>query len=70
MDVDKAYPTDKKDIWANYDPEEALRALQELRGIFKGIDVEQLKKDLKKPGASATGALDASRASAGPPHRC
>jgi hypothetical protein len=37
------------DPWANYDPEKALQAWESLRKarIFEGVDVEQLKADIK-----------------------
>ena len=37
----------KHDIWADYDPEKALAALRQMRGIFKGIDMEEFKKDMR-----------------------
>ena len=42
--------TDQSDsIWANYDPAKALAAWEDLRALrpFEGVDVEQLKADLK-----------------------
>jgi excisionase family DNA binding protein len=38
----------KEDIWANYDPVKARRALESLRGLFKDIDTDQLKRDLRE----------------------
>jgi len=38
----------EEEIWANYDPVKALAALRKAKGIFKGLDTEQLKKDLKE----------------------
>jgi len=38
----------KEDIWANYDPVKARRALESLRGLFKDIDTGQLKRDLRE----------------------
>ena len=35
------------DIWADYDPEKALVALRQMRGLFKGVDMEQFKKDMR-----------------------
>jgi len=36
------------DIWANYDPEKMLAALRNSRGVFKDIDTEQLKRDIRE----------------------
>lgn len=36
----------KPDPWAGYDPEKARAAFLSLRGLLKGIDIEQLKADL------------------------
>ena len=38
----------KEDIWADYDPVKARQALESLRGLFKDIDTEQLKRDIRK----------------------
>jgi hypothetical protein len=37
------------DIWANYDPEKVWQAWEALRALrpFEGVDVEQLKADIK-----------------------
>jgi hypothetical protein len=42
-------PRAEYDPWANYDPEKALQAWESLRKarIFDGVDVEQLKADIK-----------------------
>jgi hypothetical protein len=34
------------DIWAGYDPEKLLRAFDRASGIFKGVDTDQLIKDI------------------------
>ena len=36
------------DIWANYDPEAVRKAFENLTGIFDGIDVEQLKREIRE----------------------
>ena len=38
----------KQDIWANYDPEKMLKAFEEATGILEGVDIEQLKADLRE----------------------
>jgi excisionase family DNA binding protein len=49
----------KQDIWAGYDPEKALVALRQMRGLFKGVDMEQFKKDMRASrGHDAEGAPD------------
>ena len=35
-------------VRSDYDPDKALAALQSMRGIFKDIDTEQLKKDIRE----------------------
>jgi hypothetical protein len=34
------------DIWAGYDPERALVALRQAKGALRGVDREQLLKDI------------------------
>jgi hypothetical protein len=41
-------PEPKADIWANYDPERVLEALDQATGIFDGVDIEQLLADLRE----------------------
>lgn len=43
-----AQPEPKADIWANYDPNAVMAALEQATGIFDGIDIEQLKADLRE----------------------
>lgn len=43
--VDQAEPAD--DILANYDPRAAIEAFQALQGVFEGVDVEKLLRDLR-----------------------
>jgi hypothetical protein len=38
----------QQDIWANYDPERVLKAFDEATGILEGVDIEQLKSDLRE----------------------
>ncbi|HUG15095.1 MAG TPA: hypothetical protein VMM78_08750 [Thermomicrobiales bacterium] len=38
---------DMPDIWANYDSNRVLKALEDAAGILEGVDVEQLKADLR-----------------------
>lgn len=42
-----------EDPWEDYDPKKALAALRSLKGIFKGVDTELLKKDLKEARGQA-----------------
>ncbi len=35
------------DIWADYDPEEARKALQASIGALAGVDIDELKADIK-----------------------
>jgi hypothetical protein len=47
------------DIWAEYDPDKAREGLRKSAGALKGVDIEALKKDVKRqrqqdtPGRSA-----------------
>ena len=38
---------ESKDIWAGYDPERAKEALRRSAGALKGIDLEELKRDIR-----------------------
>jgi hypothetical protein len=40
------YTVEREDVFANYDPEAALRSLRLGRGALKGVDVKQLLADL------------------------
>ncbi len=40
-------PESKEDIFANFDPEKARAAFESLQGVLAGVDIEQLKADLK-----------------------
>ena len=47
---------EKRDIWANYDPTRALEALRACRGMLRGVDREQLLKDIHNArGQDSTG---------------
>ena len=37
----------RRDIWADYDPERASEALKASAGVLKGVDLEELKRDLR-----------------------
>lgn len=52
LDTERPKP-EKEDIWGDYDPEKALEALRRARGILKGVDIPQLKKDLKEARSQA-----------------
>jgi hypothetical protein len=44
------------DPWANYDPEKAIAAIHASAGALKGVDVEQLLKDIyEERGQDSTG---------------
>lgn len=45
--VQKRERGDKQDIWANYDPEKVRAALRASAGALSGVNVEQLKSDLR-----------------------
>jgi uncharacterized protein (DUF433 family) len=47
---------DPNDPWKDYDPEKVLQALHEAAGLLKGVDTEQLKRDLREQrGQDSTG---------------
>ncbi len=55
-----ALPDQTDDIWADYDPEKVLEAWEAARKawIFEGVDVEQLKADIKTArGQDSSGRL-------------
>lgn len=37
-----------EDLFANYDPERTRAALERSRGALQGVDVEELKRDLRE----------------------
>ena len=37
---------EREDPWKDYDPEKVREALRRSRGLFAGIDTDQLKKDI------------------------
>lgn len=47
------YTVEREDIFANYDPRAALRALRRSRGMFQGIDTESLLADLAEQRSQA-----------------
>ncbi len=38
--------TAELDVWASYDPARALAALRQAKGVLRGVDTEQLLKDI------------------------
>jgi hypothetical protein len=38
----------KPDIWANYDPEKVREGLRKSAGALKGVDVAELKRDIRE----------------------
>jgi hypothetical protein len=40
------YTIEREDIFANYDPQAALRALRRSLGALDGVDIEQLLADI------------------------
>ncbi|CAN5654448.1 hypothetical protein BH09CHL1_BH09CHL1_20870 [soil metagenome] len=38
----------RDDLWKNYDPEKVREAMHGLIGTFKGIDVEELKREIRE----------------------
>jgi hypothetical protein len=46
----------KPDIWANYDPEKVREGLRKSAGALKGVDIEELKRDIRdQRGQDSTG---------------
>jgi hypothetical protein len=46
----------KPDIWANYDPEKVREGLRKSAGALKGVDIEELKRDIREQrGQDSTG---------------
>jgi signal transduction histidine kinase len=37
-----------RDIWANYDPDKVRQAMDNLIGIFEGVDVEKLIEEIRE----------------------
>ena len=49
----------KGDLFTNYDPERVRKALAEVRGILAGVDIEEIKRDLREErGQDSIGRLD------------
>ncbi len=42
---------DEHDFWAGYDPAKVLRAVGASAGALRGVDIEQLKRDLAEERA-------------------
>ena len=38
---------EKPDIWADYDPEKVREGLRKSAGALKGVDIEELKRDIR-----------------------
>ena len=44
--VSRLMHTEDEDIWANYDPEAARKALEESAGVWADLDTDQMIKDI------------------------
>src|SRR5207253_10229102 len=45
---------DETDIWANYDPERAREAMRAAAGALRGVDLDELRRDLREARAQAS----------------
>jgi len=43
----------RENLWDNYDPKKALRALRRTAGILKGVDIDALLKDIHEARGQA-----------------
>ena len=50
---------DPQDIWAGYNPERVREVLQRSVGALKGIDLEELKRDIREERAQDSHGLGA-----------
>ena len=48
-----AQEQEKDDLPTDYDPEKALAALRSMRGILKGVDRDQLQRDIREGRSQA-----------------
>ena len=44
--VSRRLNTDNEDIWANYDPKAAMKALEETAGLWADLDTDQMIEDI------------------------